>query len=50
MWDIHELADTTNDDNACTSLAFIDNAHDMGILCIDISNAIKTDGTYTQKD
>lgn len=38
--------DTTND-GPCVPVAKIDNAHDMGVFCVDISKQIKYDGEYT---
>lgn len=40
---MQDLIDTVND-NTCTSLAVVDNAHDLGILCIDVSSIIIADG------
>lgn len=38
------MVDTAND-GTYTPLAFVENAHDLGILCIDVSSAIIADGT-----
>ncbi|KAF2899885.1 hypothetical protein ILUMI_06301, partial [Ignelater luminosus] len=43
VWSMQDLIDTAND-NTCTSLAVVDNAHDLGILCIDVSGVIIADG------
>lgn len=43
VWSIHEILDTTRD-GEIAPLCSVDNAHDLGILCIDISNAVTMDG------
>lgn len=46
IWNTEELIDTTNDEPT-TPVCNVDNVHDLGVLCIDISNAIIIDGTET---
>ncbi|XP_019872433.2 WD repeat, SAM and U-box domain-containing protein 1 isoform X2 [Aethina tumida] len=42
VWYVQDLVDTTNDSN-CVSLAKVDNAHDMGVFCVDISKHVEID-------
>lgn len=43
VWHVKNLLDTTSDE-VITSNATFDNAHDLGITSMDVSNVIKTDG------
>ncbi|KAF5304797.1 hypothetical protein FQR65_LT07814 [Abscondita terminalis] len=42
IWCMQEVLETAGD-GACLPLAVIDNAHDLGILCMDISSVIISD-------
>ncbi|KAG5863145.1 WD repeat, partial [Gonioctena quinquepunctata] len=42
IWYVQDVVDTTTD-TACAPLARIDNAQDMGVLCVDISKHITFD-------
>uniref|UniRef100_A0A1Y1JZX4 WD repeat, SAM and U-box domain-containing protein 1 n=2 Tax=Photinus pyralis TaxID=7054 RepID=A0A1Y1JZX4_PHOPY len=39
VWSMQDILETAGEDS-CSSLAVIDNAHDLGILCMDISPVI----------
>lgn len=43
VWYVQDLMDTTNEE-PCIPIAKLDNAHDMGVFCVDISKHIKFDG------
>lgn len=45
IWSVQDLLDTTIDEQI-TPVCSVDNAHDLGVLCIDISNAVTIDGKY----
>nr|CAI5824458.1 unnamed protein product [Callosobruchus analis] len=41
IWYVQDLIDTTTD--TCTAIGRVDNAHDMGVFCVDISNRVTFD-------
>lgn len=43
IWHVQDLLDTTSDDLIISDVTF-DNAHDLGITSMDVSNVIKIDG------
>lgn len=43
VWYVQDLMDTTND-TICNPMTKIDNALDMGVLCVDISKHITFNG------
>lgn len=45
VWYMQDLIDTTAE-KECSSLASIDNAHDLGILSMDVSNIVMSDGRF----
>ncbi|XP_018329595.1 WD repeat, SAM and U-box domain-containing protein 1 [Agrilus planipennis] len=47
IWLVSSLADTTND--FCLPLYSVDNAHDLGILYLDVSKTIDVDGILSDK-
>lgn len=43
IWSTQDLVDTTSDEPT-TPVCNVDNVHDLGVLCIDISNIVRYDG------
>jgi WD40 repeat protein len=43
VWYVQDLVDTTSD-TACNPIAKCDNAHDLGVFCVDVNKTISVDG------
>lgn len=43
IWDVQNLGDACLD-TECLPITSMDNVHDLGVFCVDVSNLIVTDG------
>lgn len=43
VWSVRNLIDTTKDETV-VPVCSVDNVHDLGVLCVDVSNKVLADG------
>lgn len=46
VWYVEDLVNTTTD--SCTAVCRLDNVHDLGIVCMDISKHIEINGIFNK--